>query len=213
MHDRVAVGQPEQQLDQLPRADHLRDQVEQHHRQRAERREQPHRRLREAERGDVGEGVAAEVAEPLGQQEQDDRPADQEAGRVDQPVIAVGEDLRRDAEEGGRRHVVAGDRQAVLEAGDAAAGRVEIGRGLGPPRRPAGDAQRQQHERARTSGSPASWSPAARPRRSAHRPARSDGRISAIAIKAVRCGMPHHGSDPSQISRTTGSNSLLARRT
>ena len=42
----------------------------------------------EAERGHVGEGELAEVAQALGHQEGDDRPADQEADRVDQAVEA-----------------------------------------------------------------------------------------------------------------------------
>ena len=128
---RDPVLEAEQQLDQLAGADHLRDQVEGHHDQRARGGEDAHRRLLEAERRHVGEGELAEVAQPLGHQEGDDRPADQEADRVDQPVVAARHHRRRDAEERGRRHVVAGDRQAVLEAGDAAAGGVEVGRRLG----------------------------------------------------------------------------------
>ena len=124
--DRDPVVEAEQQLDQLAGADHLRDQVEGHDDQRAAGREDADRRLPEPERGDVGEGELAEVAQPLGDQERDDRPADQEADRVDQAVIAGGINQARDAEERGRRHVVAGDREAVLEAGDAAAGGVEV---------------------------------------------------------------------------------------
>jgi hypothetical protein len=93
------------------------------------------RRLLEAVAGHVGEGELAQVAQTLGHQEGDDGPADQEADRVDQAVEARGHHGRRDAQEGGRRHVVTGDRQAVLEAGDAAAGGVEVGRRAGawPP--------------------------------------------------------------------------------
>ena len=96
--------------------------------------------------GDVGEGELAEVAQPLGHQEGDDRPADQEADRVDQAVEAADHHRGRDAEEGCRRHVVAGDRQAVLEAGDAAAGGVEVGRRLGLGGGPLGDEQRADDE-------------------------------------------------------------------
>jgi hypothetical protein len=53
---------------------------------------------------------------------------------------------RRDPEERGRRHVVAGDRQAVLEAGDAAAGGVEVGRRLGLGGGPFRDEQRHHDE-------------------------------------------------------------------
>ena len=114
-----------------PGADHLRDEIEGDHHERARSGEYPHRGLVEAERGDVGEGELAEVAQALGEEEGHDRPADQEADRVDQAVEAAHHHRRRDAEERRRRHVVAGDRQAVLEAGDAAARGVEIGRGLG----------------------------------------------------------------------------------
>ena len=136
--DRVEIGQAEQQLDQLAGADHLRDQVEGDGDQRAGRRHGADRRRLQTIGGDVGEGEAAEVAQRLGHQEHDDRPADEEADRVDQAVVAGAEHQRRNAEERGRRHVVAGDRQAVLEAGDAAAGGVEVLRragALAPPSR------------------------------------------------------------------------------
>ena len=71
--------------------------------------------LPQPERDDVGERVLAEVAQRLGDQEQHDRPADQEADRVDQPVEARERDQAGDAEEAGGAHVVAGQRQAVLE--------------------------------------------------------------------------------------------------
>ena len=144
--DGVDVFQTEQQLDQLAGADHLGDQVERHDDQRAGGGQRADRRLLEPVRGHVGEGVLAEVAELLRDQEQDDRPADQEADRVDQPVEARGIDQRRDAEERCGRHIVAGDRQTVLEAGDAAAGGVEVLRRLGLGRGPVGDAQRSRHE-------------------------------------------------------------------
>ena len=144
--DRPEIGQAEQQLDQLPGADHLRDQVEGDRDQRAGRRHRADRRRLQAIGGDVGEGEAAEVAQRLGHQEHDDRPADKEADRVDQAVVAGGEDQRGNAEERGRRHVVAGDREAVLEAGDAAAGGVEVLGRAGALRRPIGDAERQQDE-------------------------------------------------------------------
>jgi hypothetical protein len=62
-HHREPVLEAEQQLDQLAGTDHLRDQVERDHDQRAGGGEDPDRRLREAERGDVGEGELAEVAQ------------------------------------------------------------------------------------------------------------------------------------------------------
>jgi hypothetical protein len=115
------VFQAEQQLDELARADHLCDQVEGHHHQRARSREGADRRLLEAVARHVGKGELAQVAQALGHQEGDDGPAHQEADGVDQAVVAGGHHGRRNAQERGRRHVVAGNRQAVLEAGDAAA--------------------------------------------------------------------------------------------
>ena len=74
------------------------------------------------------------------------RPADEPADRIDQAVEAGGEDEAGDAQERSRRHVVAGDRKAVLEAGDAAAGGIEVGRRTGSVGRPLGDAERQGDE-------------------------------------------------------------------
>ena len=144
--DRPEIGQAEQQLDQLARADHLRDQIEGDDDQRASRRHGADRRRLEAIGDDVGEGEAAEIAQRLGHQEHDDRPADEKADRIDQAVIAEGVDQRRNAEKRRRGHVVAGDREAVLEAGDAAARGVEVLGGAGALRRPIGDAERQQDE-------------------------------------------------------------------
>ena len=144
--DRVGVVETEQQLDQLAGTHHLGDQVERHHDQRARSRQRANRRLLETVRGHVGEGVLAEVAELFRDQEQNDRPADQEADRVDQAVKAGTVDQRRDTEERSGRHVVAGNREAVLEAGDTAAGGVEVLRRLGLGSGPVGDAQRSRDE-------------------------------------------------------------------
>ena len=145
-HDRDPVVEAEQQLDQLAGADHLRDQVEGDDDQRAAGRQNADRGLTEAERGDVGEGELAEVAQRLRDQEGHDRPADEKADRIDQTVIARRVDEAGNAEERGGRHVVARDRQAVLEAGDAAASGIELRGGLGLLGGPVGDAERQQHE-------------------------------------------------------------------
>ena len=145
-HDSPEIGQTEQKLDELARADHLRNQIEGDRYKRAGRRHRADGRGLQTIGGDVGEGEATEVAQRLGHQEHDERPADEEADRVDQAVIAAGVDQRRDAEERGGRHVVARDREAVLEAGNAAARRVEV---LGRPRalsRPVGDAERHDDE-------------------------------------------------------------------
>ncbi|MCY1350850.1 hypothetical protein D9M69_370950 [compost metagenome] len=144
-HRRFIAG-AEQQLDQLARADHLRHQVHDDHGQRAAGGGDAHRLLRQPVRDHVGKGVAAEVAQAFGDDEQDDRPARHHAERVDQAIVALVEHHGRDAEEGRGRHHVAGDGQPVLEAGETTAGRIEIRRRTRTPRGPAGDAEREQDE-------------------------------------------------------------------
>ncbi|MNZ43226.1 hypothetical protein D3C78_608270 [compost metagenome] len=143
---RVQVAHAEQQLDQLAGADHLRHQVHQRHGQGAEGRGDADRALRQAVGDHVGEGVLAEVAQAFGDQEQDDRPAGEYAEGIQQAVVAAHEHHRRDAEEGCCGHHVAGDRQAVLEAGESAAGGVEVARRAGAQGGPAGDAEGEQDE-------------------------------------------------------------------
>ena len=140
------VLQAEQQLDQLARAHHLGDQVEGHHDERARGREDADRLLLEAEGSHVGEGELAQVAQALGHQESDDRPADQEADGVDQAIKTRSHHGRGNAQERGGRHVVARDGQTVLEAGDAATGGVEVGGALGLGGGPLGDEERGHHE-------------------------------------------------------------------
>ncbi|MNM84129.1 hypothetical protein D3C81_962100 [compost metagenome] len=143
---RDVVVETEQQLDQLAGTDHLRDQVEGHHGQRAESRQDADLGLAEAVGGHVGEGELAQVAQAFGHQEQDQRPADQEADGVDQAVVTAGEHQGGNTQEGRRGHVVTGNRQAVLEAGDAAAGGVVVGGGGVALGRPLGDTHREGDE-------------------------------------------------------------------
>ena len=56
-----------------------------------------------------------EVAQRLGDEEHQRRPADQPAGRVDHAVVSAQRDEPGDAEKRRGAHVVAGERQAVLE--------------------------------------------------------------------------------------------------
>ena len=137
---------PDERLDQHARADHLRDQVERGHGQRAHRRRRARGPLAQPERQHVGDRELARVAHALGEQEHHGQERDEEPDRVQEPVEAVQEDQPGDAEERGRRQVVAGDREAVLEAGDLAAGGVErrrAGHALG---RPVGDAERDRED-------------------------------------------------------------------
>ena len=130
-----------QRVQQLPGAHQLADQVPDDDDQRADGRHDANRGLLETEGDHVGVGVFTEVAQTLGDQEQDDRPADQPADREDQAVEAVHVDQGGDSQERGCRHVVAGNGHAVLKTGDAAAGGIEVGRGLRPLCRPVGDVQ------------------------------------------------------------------------
>ena len=84
----VAVAEAEQQLDELAGTDHLRDEVERDDDERADGGKRAHRHCGEPVGRHVGQAVAAEIAQPLGHQEHDDRPADQEADRVQQAVEA-----------------------------------------------------------------------------------------------------------------------------
>ena len=137
---------PDERLDEHARADHLRDQVEGRHRQRADRRRSAGRPLAQPEGEHVGDRVLAGVAHALGEQEHHGEEGDEEPDRVQEPVEAVQVDEPGDAQERRGREVVAGDREAVLEAGDLAAGGVErrrAGHALG---RPVGDAQRDRED-------------------------------------------------------------------
>ena len=144
--DGVDVVETEEQLDQLAGADHLRDQIEGDGDERAGGRQRADARLVETERGDVGKRVATEIAQALGDEKEHDRPADEKTDRIDQPVVAARVDERGDAEEGGCRHEVAGDRQPVLQPRDTAARGIEIGSRSRAPRRPIGDGERQKRE-------------------------------------------------------------------
>ncbi len=124
-HGNVVV-QAKQQLDQLAGANHLRDQVKGHHHQRATGRQRADFGLLEAVRSNVGKGVLAQVAQALGDQEQNDWPANQKADRVDQAVITRGVHQCGNPQKRSRRHVVTGDSQAVLESGDLATGGVIV---------------------------------------------------------------------------------------
>ncbi|MGY4422297.1 hypothetical protein ACVWY2_004746 [Bradyrhizobium sp. JR6.1] len=144
--DRDPVVETEQQLDQLAGSDHLGDQIERNGDQRAARRQDADVGLSKSERRDVGEGELAEIAQLLGNQEGHDRPAHEPAHRIDQAIITGGVDEARDAEEGGRRHIVTGDRQPVLETGDSTTSRVEVRSRCGPFCGPIGDDERQHDE-------------------------------------------------------------------
>ncbi len=125
-HHRNVVVEAEQQLDQLACADHLGNQIERDHHQRAAGRKDANRPLLQTVGGDVGKGKASEVTQAFGDQEQNNWPADEEAERVDQTVVARGINQRGDTKERGGGHEVTCDRQPVLEASNIAACGVVI---------------------------------------------------------------------------------------
>ena len=86
-HHRDVVVQAEQQLDQFACADHLGDQIERHYHQRTAGGEGANRPLLQAIGGDVSKGIAPQVTQALGNQEQNDWPADEEPEGVDQAII------------------------------------------------------------------------------------------------------------------------------
>ena len=106
----------------------------------------PDRDLPEPKRHDVGKRVAAEIAQRLCDEKQNDRPTDQEADGVDQAVEARQRHQTRNAKEAGRAHIVAREREAILQRRHAAAGSVELIGGLCPARRPYRDPEREGDE-------------------------------------------------------------------
>ena len=130
-----------QGLDQDARADHLRDEVDRGHGQRADGRGHARGSLAQSEGEHVGERVLARVAHPLGQEQEHGQEGDDCGHQADEGVDAEQEDQAGEAQERGRRHVVAGDRPAVLEAGDRAPGGPELGGRGGPLGGPVRDAQ------------------------------------------------------------------------
>ena len=145
-HHSNGVVQTKQNLDQLTSTHHLGNHVEGNHNQRTRCSEDTHRGLREAVRGHVSKGELAEVTQTLCQQEGDDWPTNQPADREDQAVKAVSKHQTGNTQERSSRHVVASNRQAVLETGDTATSRVEVSSGLCFARSPLGDVEREQNE-------------------------------------------------------------------
>ncbi len=81
-HHRNVIVKAKQQLDQFTCAHHLGDKVKRHHHQRTTGRKNTNRPLFQTVRGHIGKGVAPQVTQTFGNQEQNDRPAHQEAQRV-----------------------------------------------------------------------------------------------------------------------------------
>ena len=107
-HGRQIV-EPEQKLDQFARADHLRDQVNGDDSQRADSRQDADRPRLQAESRHICKRVFAQIPEPLGDQEHHDRPADEKADRVNEPVKARRINEGRNTQERCCRHIVAGN--------------------------------------------------------------------------------------------------------
>ena len=143
----------DQSLHEHARADHLRDEVERRDGQRAHRRRGARGALAQPEGQHVRDRVLAGVSHPLGEQEHDRQERDQEADGVQEAVEAEDEDQACDAEKRRGGQVVAGDREAVLDARDRAARGPEdlgaghaLGRLVGHDERDRED-DREDHER------------------------------------------------------------------
>ena len=132
--DHQGLAQPvvdaQQQGNQRAGAGHLGQQVEDADGEGGDRRGDAHRALLQAEGKHVRHGELAGVAQQFGDQQQGHQPGDQEADRIQEAVVAVDRDGADDAQERGRREVVAGDGGAVLRSGEGPAAGVVVGRGL-----------------------------------------------------------------------------------
>ena len=82
------VIKPEEQLDELPRAHHLGDKIEQHHDKGARCGKYAHRHLLEPVGHHIGKGEAPKIAQTLRQHECYERPAHLKADGVYQTVKA-----------------------------------------------------------------------------------------------------------------------------
>jgi hypothetical protein len=131
-----------QGLDHGARADQLGDEVDAADQQRVDRGRDPHRARLQAEGQHVGDGELARVAHPLGEQVEH-RQERQAGAEADDPAVeAVQVHQAGVAEERRGAEVVAGGRDAVGAAGDAAARGVELGGAARALGRPAGDHER-----------------------------------------------------------------------
>jgi len=104
----------EQQGHQPAGTGHLGEQIKQAYRERGGGRGDPYRSLAQAEAQHVGHREFACIAQQFGNEEQRHQPGHQETDRIEEAVVAVDRDRACDAEEAGRREIVAGDRDAVL---------------------------------------------------------------------------------------------------
>ena len=149
---RGVAADVEQQRDQRAGADHLGEQVEDRDDDGRGGGRRTDRALAHPEGELVGHRVAAGVAQHLGDQQQRHQPGDEEADRVEEAVVPAEGDGAGDAEERRRRHVVAADGEAVLDAGEAASAGVEVRRAGGLPAGPEGDADRDRDDREEEGG-------------------------------------------------------------
>ncbi len=129
--DGQLVGDADQKGHQFPRTDHLGGEVEGGDGDRGDGGEGAHRLGRSPEGEDVTKGVLARVTAGLRDDQEHGDVGNQPADRVHEAVIAVQRDEAGNTEEGGCRHVVAGDGPAVLGSRDATPRSVEVRCGLG----------------------------------------------------------------------------------
>jgi hypothetical protein len=143
----TSYGRPKSSRIRFSGADHLRNQIKRDDRQRRDRGRDADRLLAQSKRHDVGERVATEVAQRLGDEKHDDRPADEKADRVDEAVEAGERHEAGDAEEARGAHVVARQRETVLKPAYLAARGVEVLGAVRTARRPPSDPERDGDER------------------------------------------------------------------
>jgi hypothetical protein len=96
------------------RADHLRHQIQNGHRDRRGSRRDAYRPLPHPSRHDVGKREPTAVADQFGDQEQHHQPRHEETDDIQQPVVTEQRDEPGDSEEGGGRHVVPRDGKTIL---------------------------------------------------------------------------------------------------
>ena len=137
------IFQAKQQLDQLSCSNHLNDQIETNHGQRADGSHRTNATLIQTIGGDICKSELAKVSESLCHEEQDDRPADKKGNHEQIGIVPIGVHHGSQTEQGCGGHVVPCHGQTILKSGNTATRRVEIGCRFGATGGPIGDTKRQ----------------------------------------------------------------------
>ena len=116
----------EQHGDQGTCTGHLRDEVEQGHREGRDSSRSTYRALLKTEGQHVGHGELTDVTQRLCNQQQRDQPGYEEADGVKESVVTSQRDGADDTEEGSRREVVTRNGKTVLGTGELCATGVKV---------------------------------------------------------------------------------------